>query len=269
MNISSFPQVKRNPRTLLLRAIAYIGLYDLALRLRLAIQRPLPFGRYRSELRFYRGLIRPGSLCFDVGANLGLKTSLFLDAGARVIAIEPQPACVDVLRRDYGHRSGVTVVASAVGAAEGEAELFLCDQSSTTSSMSRRFISGGRFAETSTWRRKIIVPTTTLDALISEYGVPDYCKIDVEGYEANVLAGLSHPLPLISFEFSREFMDDARACASRLEAIGLSRFDCALNHSSRMLVGEWVSADALFARLVALDDPLLVGEVYARSDAPP
>jgi FkbM family methyltransferase len=226
MNISSFPQVKRNPRTLLLRAIAYIGLYDLALRLRLAIQRPLPFGRYRSELRFY-------------------------------------------LRRDYGHRSGVTVVASAVGAAEGEAELFLCDQSSTTSSMSRRFISGGRFAETSTWRRKIIVPTTTLDALISEYGVPDYCKIDVEGYEANVLAGLSHPLPLISFEFSREFMDDARACASRLEAIGLSRFDCALNHSSRMLVGEWVSADALFARLVALDDPLLVGEVYARSDAPP
>jgi FkbM family methyltransferase len=254
-------------RAILRRAVARAGVYDLALRARLAAERRLRLGAYAAELRFFGGFIRPGDLCFDIGANLGQKTSLFLDLHARVVAVEPQPSCVRILRRSFGGRTEVEIVAAAVGANEGEAELFVCDETSTISSMSRRFVSSGRFATSFNWRQTIVVPTTTLDALVARYGVPAYCKIDVEGFEASVLAGLTCPLPLVSFEFSREFIDEARVCADRLVAIAPYGFDFVLNHAADRLVGSWIEPGALFARLEALPDPLLVGEIYARLNA--
>jgi FkbM family methyltransferase len=240
-------------------------MYDLFLRARLAAERRLPFGPYRAEVRFYRRFIRPGDLCFDIGANLGQKTSIFLDAGASVVAVEPQPVCLEILRRSFPRRRGLELVPAALGAKEGEAELLLCDETTTISTMSRRFAATGRFASTYTWGRTIVVPTTTLDALLARYGVPAYCKIDVEGYEANVLSGLSRPLPLLSFEFSREFMDIARDCIRYLESLGPTMFDCVLNHASTRLLGAWSTSDVLLARLDGITDPLLVGEIYARS----
>jgi FkbM family methyltransferase len=251
-------------RALLRRVVARAGVYDLALRARLAAERRLRLGAYAAELRFYGGFVRRGDLCFDIGANLGQKTSLFLDLGARVIAVEPQPSCLKILRRSFGRRGDVEIVPSAVGAEEGQAELFVCDETSTISSMSSRFVSTGRFATSFNWRHKIVVPTTTLDRLIDRYGIPAYCKIDVEGFEASVLAGLSRPLPLVSFEFSREFMDEARACAERLLAIGPYGFDCVLNKAADRLVSSWIEPATLLARLEAMADPLLVGEIYAQ-----
>jgi FkbM family methyltransferase len=252
-------------RAVLRRAVARAGVYDLALRARLAAERALRLGAYATELRFYGGFIGAGDLCFDIGANLGQKTSLFLDLGAHVVAVEPQPSCLRVLRRSFGRRTDVEIVPAAVGAEEGSAELFVCDETSTISSMSRRFVSSGRFASSFNWRRKIVVPTTTLDALVARYGVPTFCKIDVEGFEVSVLAGLSQPLPLVSFEFSREFVDEARACADLLLEIAPYGFDCVLNHAADRLVGSWIEPAALLARLEAMPDPLLVGEIYARS----
>ena len=246
------------------RVVARLGMYDLFLRARLATERRLPFGRYQAELRFYRQLIRPGDMCFDIGANFGQKTALFLDAGARVVAVEPQPVCLDLLRRSFQRRRELEIVPAALGATEGEAELLLCDETTTISTMSRRFAASGRFASTYRWGRTIVVPTMTLDALVRRYGVPAYCKIDVEGYEANVLAGLSRPLPLLSFEFSREFMDIARECVRYLEGLGPTTFDCVLNHASTRLLGTWSASDVLLGRLDGIDDPLLVGVIYAR-----
>jgi FkbM family methyltransferase len=251
-------------RALARRAVARSGLYDVALRARLAVEQRFRLGHYRDELRFFGRFVQRGDLCFDVGANLGQKTSLLHDLGARVIAIEPQPTCVDVLERTFGRGGDVEIVPMAVAASEGEAELYLCDETSTISSMSERFVVSGRFASTFNWRRKIVVPTTTLDALIDRYGTPVYCKIDVEGFETSVLAGLSRPSPLLSFEFSREFLDDARSCADRLLEIGSYGFDCVLNKASDWLLGSWTRPDLLFARLGSIGDPLLVGEIYAR-----
>jgi len=249
------------------RIVARSGAYDAALRLRLALERPLPFGQYRAELRFYRRFIRAGDLCFDIGANLGQKTSLFLDAGARVVAVEPQPDCVEILRRGVARRGDVEIVPVALAAADGQAELFLCDETSTLSSMSKRFISTMRFAPFFSWRRTIAVPTTTLDRLIDQYGLPAYCKIDVEGYEASVLEGLTRPVPMVSFEFSREFADEARKCTRRLRTIGPFKFDFVPNKATEWLVGDWIDDETLFGRLESLADPLLVGEIYARLGA--
>src|SRR5262245_19823024 len=82
-------------------------------------------------LRLYAQFVRAGSLCFDVGANVGERTATFLNLGARVVAIEPQVPCVAELERCFG--DAISVVDAAVGAREGKGELFVADYSTLSS----------------------------------------------------------------------------------------------------------------------------------------
>ncbi len=69
-------------------------------------------------LDFYGQFVRPGDLCFDVGASVGSRTAVFLELGARVVALEPEERCVAVLRRRFRGRP-VEIVAGAAGSQSG------------------------------------------------------------------------------------------------------------------------------------------------------
>ena len=164
---------------------------------------------------FYAQFVRPNSLVFDVGANNGEYTRCFLSLGARVVAVEPQPTCVDSLKLIRNPK--VTVLACAVGAEIGQGQLHL-SQHDTLSTMSnewrRRASETARFSE-SKWEEDIFVPVTTLHELMSRYGMPDFIKIDVEGFESQVLDGLDFIPNLLSFEFNTEWIETTLECLQK------------------------------------------------------
>ncbi|PMR67038.1 FkbM family methyltransferase [Halomonas heilongjiangensis] len=225
-------------------------------------------GRQRGLRRLYVGFVGPGDLVFDVGAHLGDRTAAFQALGARVVALEPQPALAPWLERLVGRRRGVTLLPWAVGAEAGEAELAVSEATPTVSTLARewRHAIGDRNPgfRGVRWERRQRVQVTTLDALIAEHGLPRFCKIDVEGFEAEVLAGLGQPVAAVSVEFVAGALEVAEACVARLVELGDYRFNAIAGEGRRFLWPEWRSPAATRQWLARGADGLASGDLYAR-----
>lgn len=183
------------------------------------------------QVAFYRKFTRPGDLCFDIGANVGQTSEAMLAAGTRVIAVEPNPACHDVLRWQFGRKPNFTLVTEAISDVVTTARLYV---NGTDSRASLR----------DDWEYlpkagEVEVTTTTLDALIARYGRPVYCKIDVEGFEVSVLKGLSQPVPNLSFEYHVTEADRACECLRILESLGPYKANVIPMEVQGTWYGEW------------------------------
>ena len=147
--------------------------------------------------RLYARFVKPNDLVFDVGSHVGDRIAAFRRLGCRVVACEPNPPLVKTLRLIYGRDANVTIEPVAVGAAPGEIELAINIDNPTVSTASRDFVQASQGApgwQGQVWGKSIKVAMTTLDALIARHGMPAFMKIDVEGFEAEALAGLTQPV---------------------------------------------------------------------------
>jgi FkbM family methyltransferase len=216
--------------------------------------------------RLYRRFVRPGDLVFDIGAHVGGRIAAFRRLQARVVAVEPQPAVVRTLRLIYGRDSHVTIEAAAVGRQSGFVNMNLNLDNPTVATASKDFIAAAAHAfewEDQTWTNSVHVPLTSLDALIEKHGVPAFIKIDVEGYEAEVLAGLTRAVPALSFEFTTIQSDVAHACIARCAELGYSEFNAALGESQRFEHADWIAADAISHWIAKLPAGANSGDIYA------
>ena len=214
----------------------------------------------------YARFVKTGSLAFDIGSHVGDRIGSFRRCGARVVALEPQPDCARVIRAVYDGDGDVTLVESACGPKPGRIELHINSANPTVTTASPDFVKAADGAggwEGQRWDKAIEVPVTTLDALIAQHGVPDFVKIDVEGFEADVLVGLSRPLPALSFEFTTIQRDVANQCLDRLSALGIMRFDLALGESQLLQFNRWVGAAEMRAHIASLPHSANSGDVYA------
>ena len=221
--------------------------------------------RQRQLVGFFRQFIAPGSLCFDVGAHVGNRLRAWHALGAHVVALEPQPHCMALLQRWYGDAENVTLLAEAVGARAGSAMLQISQRTPTVTSLSKRWISDVRrdqsFANV-VWDAEIPVQVTTLDHLIQQYGCPDFCKLDVEGYELEVLQGLSIPLPALSFEMIAVTQKESLACVDRLDQLGDYTFNWTRGERHVWQSEQWLDAGAMQARIRKMETGS--GDIYAR-----
>ena len=232
----------------------------------LAIYHGVPW-RARALRRHYAAFLGPGDLAFDVGAHVGNHTRCFAMLGARVLAVEPQPAFAAWLRRLFRTSARVTVLECALAATPGALTLYRSPRTPTVATVSRRWIEAVRTSagfEQVHWTDALEVPATTLDALIARHGLPRFCKIDVEGYEAEVLDGLSQPIPALSFEYVPAAIEVARRAAARLAELGPYRFNATVGERRRFLWREWQSLPVLDAWLAARPSGERSGDVYAR-----
>lgn len=225
----------------------------------------------RSALRrFYASIVKPGDLVFDIGAHVGSRSRTLLDLGARVVAVEPQPAFADFIESRFsGALTGFERV--AVGRKAGEIDLLISSRHPTVTSISSSFVETVKqskgFAQV-VWDRKVTVPMVTLDHLISKYGLPTFCKIDVEGAEAEILHGLSRPIPLIAFEYIPAMPSVASNAIDRLMGLGGYRFNRVVGEQHRFVWDRWKTADEILVELSQMPPDAPSGDVYARIEAP-
>lgn len=225
-------------------------------------------GRQGGLRRMYRPFVAAGDLVFDIGAHVGDRTAAFAALGARVVAFEPQPEIRRILERMVGGKSGVTVRGEAVGRTPGTARLAISRDHPTLSTIAEDWReqlprNNPTFAHVQ-WDDVVEVPVTTLDALIAELGVPRFCKIDVEGFEAEVLAGLSRPVEGVSFEFVSGGVDVAVACVRRLEALGSYQFNAIPGEKRAFVFERWQSGEQIVRWLEGGAGGASSGDVYAK-----
>ena len=229
----------------------------------LAIYHAIP-GRQRRLRRLYAQFVAAGDLAFDVGAHAGNRTRALAALGCRVVALEPQPDFARLLRSLFARRPGVTVLEAACGAAPGRARLSVSERTPTVTTLAGGW-RDARAAEPDfagvAWNRTLDVEVTTLAVLARRFGAPAFVKIDVEGAEAEVLAGLDAAPPALSFEYLPAARDAAAACLARLGELGRWRFNWSEGESFALAEPAWLDAEGL---LRALARARRSGDVYAK-----
>jgi FkbM family methyltransferase len=133
-----------------------------------------------------------GSLCFDIGANRGEATRVALESGySRVLAVEPGPTILESLRANFAGDSRVEILDLAVSDTNGQTVTFYEAEEDGLSTLNIDWLTGHTARYKDRPYREVVAETTTMDTLISKYGLPDLVNIDVEGAEDWVLRGMT------------------------------------------------------------------------------
>ena len=216
--------------------------------------------------RFYAQFVRKGDLCFDIGANVGEKSAIFLALGAKVIAVEPQTRCMEhlnTLKRKYHDK--IVIVNAAISDRSGEAGLYLGNVSEV-STLSEKFMSEFGKHGVLQWKDKEMVTTVTINDLITKYGEPRFCKIDTEGYEWNIIAELNKRIPFIEFEYTPVFLNDTMECIKHISKLGATNFNFTKYEQPQLVLPGWVNAEEIIRELAIVDRKIIHGNVFARQD---
>jgi len=217
--------------------------------------------------RFYSQFVGSGDLCFDVGAHVGNRVRSFVGLGAKVIAVEPQPRMLEVLRSFYGQHSAVEILPIGLSNQPGRLTLHINTRNPTLTTFSQEWVDGftsNPEIPAAPWDDEAEVEVSTLDALVEAHGLPAFCKVDVEGLEDKVLQGLTQPIPALSFEAFPLDVERSIRCVEHLNSLGDYRYRTVLAERFRWTEDDWMSGTDIVQRLRSWSPDEGSGDVYAQ-----
>jgi FkbM family methyltransferase len=175
---------------------------------------------FRSELAGFARAATPGMVLVDVGAHLGFFTLAALHHGgptSRVVAVEPSASALSVLEANVRLAEAddrVTVIHAALGSHSG----WLHALTTGAGGLHQLVRPDAPRADT------VAVPVRRLDDLVADLGLtPTHVKIDVEGFEGDVIEGgracLAAHHPVIFLELHGALLRQAGDDAARVLAV--------------------------------------------------
>ncbi len=218
----------------------------------------------------YSSFLSSDTLVFDIGANEGDVSEILLRQGCRVVAVEANPELAAKIKKRFASASAIIVEHAAVSSSVGSVEFMISDEMPELSSVSKEWVDKSLYAGACRWNRRVSVPALTLDALIKKHGLPRFIKIDVEGHEPDVLAGLTQAVDYLSFEYCLKMEGALEACVQRLEQIasGSNRralFNYSKDKNHSLELSTWVEGAEILNILHSLHDELAVGDIYCKT----
>lgn len=221
--------------------------------------------KQKTMIQFYQNFITKGDLCFDIGANIGERTDCFVKLGAKVITVEPQSTCFTILTEKYRNSPQVKALQVAVGSSEREDVLMICEESNECTTLSKEFVATYTAFSGLHWTKTEKINVITLDSLCERFGMPKFCKLDVEGYESEVLLGLSKPIPYICFEFNYPMLEDTLKCLHILSSLYDYQCNFFIYEKMELVLKEWMPISDFRSRLrQIIHSNMLTGEIIVR-----
>jgi FkbM family methyltransferase len=213
----------------------------------------------RKQDDFYiRTLGKNNSLMFDIGANLGDHTHVFNRLSSRVITVEPDARNCSILKKRFPGRN-IVIVQKAISDSIGIATFHVEAAGSAYNTLSNKWVDvlenqdRSRYDASTKFGEHVSVETTTLDALITKYGKPDFIKIDVEGHELAAVKGLSVPVDMLSVECNLpEFRDETIAIVSHLHKLD-NRYVFNYSNEYNFYLDRFISAEEMVRTLQATE----------------
>lgn len=215
----------------------------------------------KREDKFFTNLLRllkdKTSPIFDIGSNVGWVSKTFLRFSNKVVAVEPDKFCQEVLMNRFGKTKAFTLISKAVSNEESSKAFFIQESGSALNTLSDKWrieLEAGFLKKKYLFKsKKVIVPTTTIDLLIDKHGLPSLAKIDVEGHELEVIKCLNQPIPLIVFEANLpSFLEETEQIIETLKMLDKNvTFNYSLNFE--VILHQYVSPSVLLKEIKKKD----------------
>lgn len=211
------------------------------------IRKENPYDKYDKCLgkSFYEKFLNKDDLVFDIGANRGNRVSIFCELGCKIIAVEPQIECCNILKKRFSNNK-VTIENIGLSNKAGELEYYEADENVLTT-FSKDYIEKVRNNRhnTTVWKKSKKVRVDTLENLVFKYGIPKFCKIDVEGYEYQVLEGMEQNISYLSFEYNvPDLSVELTKCIMLLIQKGKYVFNYSQGESMKLALDRWLSGNS-------------------------
>lgn len=193
-------------------------------------------------------------LYFDIGCNVGQWIKSNLDDDTKIIGIDANYEIAKRTMKRFEYNDNVSILVYLVAAEDEKWIKFykeVYDSNSVASTASEKWVDNSRFTDTCKWEQTELM-SITIDTMIKRFGKPDFIKIDVEGYEYEVIKGLTDAVCPLCFEWAEESGDDIIYSIDHLHSLGYNRFFCLEGEDYTFRPDKWTSCIEIIEQMKGL-----------------